>query len=612
MARSQQGGLFGVEIVQRDECADLAEYEHTIGLLRATQEVRTAQSTRSFPFVAACVVLLWVDLYNVVPNRLALIGYGIALISLAMVRLIVSKMIQQGVRTATSEQLAANESWLFWTAVANSFTLGSGFWLVAGPPQATFDISLASCLYAIAAMVNASVRSRSFFWSIGANMGQGVLYSFALGPTFEPFLGFLLLAVLAGLAGFGTENDRRFAESYRIREENNRLVRQLATEKRVVEHALARAHEAAEQQGRFLASASHDLRQPLHAMMLYLEPLLEQVKGQSAEKIVNRLIESTDLLASQLSDMLDLSKLDAGAVKVHETTLSLVTFLERLAADTEPSARQKGLKLVTEVCDADVSTDPVLLDRVVRNLLSNAVRYTEKGEVRLKAVEDGDRVRISVKDTGPGIAEADAGRIFEDFVQLENPARARARGVGLGLANVRRISQLMNLDLQLQSNVGEGSEFIFWIPRIDEPTSTREIYGDPEISQEGIEVWAVEDDPNVSTALELQLRTLGCRPKMASCDQDVRQLADGGKLPQLVLIDDMLEEGVSGLEIAKWLRSERLSSATSDGTQIVLLTGNADVERLEAIRQSGFRLLQKPLRPGELKSLLSRVAAPAT
>jgi CheY-like chemotaxis protein len=288
-----------------------------------------------------------------------------------------------------------------------------------------------------------------------------------------------------------------------------------------------------------------------------------------------------------------------------------VTFLERLVADTEPSARQKGLKLVSDLCDVDVSADPVLLDRVIRNLLSNAVRYTEKGEVTLSAVVDGDRVRISVKDTGPGIAEADAGRIFEDFVQLENPARARARGVGLGLANVRRISQLMNLDLQLQSKVGEGSEFILWIPHVEEPASAREVYAEAETTNEGIEVWAVEDDPNVSTALELQLRTLGCRPRMASCDQDVRQFADEGKLPQLVLIDDMLEEGISGLEIAEWLRAERLSKV-ADGTQIVLLTGNADVERLEAIRQSGFRLLQKPLRPGELKSLLSRVAASAS
>jgi CheY-like chemotaxis protein len=260
------------------------------------------------------------------------------------------------------------------------------------------------------------------------------------------------------------------------------------------------------------------------------------------------------------------------------------------------------------VCDADVLTDPVLLDRVVRNLLSNAVRYTDSGEVVLTAAVDGDRVRISVKDTGPGIAEEDSGRIFEDFVQLGNPARARARGVGLGLANVRRISQLMNLDLQLQSQMGRGSEFIFWIPRVEEPplvTDLQEVQNPP---QDALEVWAVEDDPNVSTALELQLRTLGCRTTMACCDQEVRQLAGQGRLPQLVLIDDMLEEGCSGLEIAQWLRSERLAE-DPDKTQIVLLTGNADADRLETIRRSGFRLLQKPLRPGELKSLLVRVSS---
>ncbi len=601
--------ILGTEVEVEESADDRSEAENNLELIRATQEVRTAQSARSFPILIGCITLLWFDLYNIVPNRPALFGFGVALLATGVIRTIVSKMISRGLRTATPDQLASNESWLFWTAVANSTAMGSGFWLVAGPPQATFDISLSSCIYAIASMVNASVRARSFYFSITANMGQGLLFALVLGPEFQPFLAFLLLAVYGALTGFGGDNERRFAESFRMRETNNRLIRQLATENRVVEHALARAHEAAEQQGKFLAAASHDLRQPLHAMLLYLDPLRQQLKGQSTEKIVDRLIDSADLMASQLNDMLDLSKLDAGAVKVHKTTLSLVAFLERLAADTEPSAKQKGLRLVCELCDVEVSSDPVLLDRVVRNLLSNAVRYTESGEVVLKASEDGDRIRISVKDTGPGIAEEDAGRIFEDFVQLENPARARARGVGLGLANVRRISQLMHLDLQLQSKVGQGSEFIFWVPRVREPLLLEEIKGGQEAPETGIEVWAVEDDPNVSTALELQLRTLGCRPKMACCDDDLRRLAEGGALPQLVLIDDMLEEGCSGLEIAEWLRSERLSNSP-DATQIVLLTGNADLERLEEIRQSGFRLLQKPLRPGELKSLVARVVTP--
>lgn len=610
MATLSWGRLTGTRKLSRSDYGSEEEFEAAVGLLRATQEIRTSQAKFSPPLVAACVAVLLFELRGETNARLPMLVFGVSLVGSLVLRAIVARTIKPRVPHASVAELASFENRLFWSGIFASAAMGSGFWLVATSSTAIFDITLACCLFAMGTMINVSVEERPFYFSIVANMGQGIVFHLTPGPNFDPFFGFLMVTLLALLAGFGRVNSRRFAESFAMRQQNARLVQQLDAEKRTVELALSQARDAAKENQRFLAAAGHDLRQPLHAMSLYLGPLLSQVEGSPSERIVQRLIESTDLLAKELNDMLDLSRLDAGAVRVELREFDLQAFLMAVVEDVRPQAEEKGLTLEVVLPASRTHTDPTLLDRVVRNLLSNAINYTKAGEVRLSVLADGVRLRIDVEDTGPGIAEEDSARIFDDFVQLQNPNRSRARGLGLGLASVRRINQLMKFDLQLESTIGRGSKFTFWVPAIEvkqaQPQSSRPHHERPQVGdqeEERISVWAVEDDPAVADALEVQLRSLGCLVELLVSMEEVQKLSRRTPWPDLALIDDMLEGSQSGLEVAEWMRRSIPEDLARD-TQIVMLTGNSDGARLDEIRRSGFRLLQKPLRLGELESVL--------
>lgn len=578
-------------------------------LRRATQAIRSAQSTKALPVVVVCVSLLVLDLWSVVPQG-SLLAFAGLLISAAVLRALVCRRIEKRVDVASAADLNVHEWWLFWTALLNSGTMGTGFWLVAGPEEATFDIALACCLYAIGAMINASVEPRPFIWSIGANLGQGLIFAMGLGPKFDPFLGFMLLGLFALLGSFGQVNGKNFRRSFRMREANVLLVKQLNEEKRVVERALERARGAAKEQSRFLAAASHDLRQPLHALNLYLDPLHRQVAGTNAERMVDRIIESSDLLGEQLNSMLDLSRLDAGVVEVDRQVFPVQVLLARIGEDCRADAEGKGLTLRLDLEEADIYTDPVLLDRVVRNLLSNAIRYTEGGLVVVAADVHENQVRVSVRDTGPGIHSEDRARIFEDFVQLENPGRLRSRGVGLGLSSVRRIDQLLDLELQVHSQVGKGSDFIFWVP-LAKPSDTHQVSESrihPVRSLQGMTVWAVDDDENVAEALNLQLRSMGCKALVVSSRVELEREWKKNKLvPDVALIDDMLDGRDSGFDIACWLLKV-MPPEFALQKRLILLTGNSDPIRIEQIRAQGFRLIQKPMRAGQLEALLGHLA----
>lgn len=602
---SQAIGVGGHDARSRDGRDDGQKVE----LRRATQAIRSAQSTKALPVVVVCVGLLVLDLWSIVPKTRLLI-FACLLVSTAVIRAVVCQRIEKRVDVASAGDLDRQELRLFWTALLNSGAMGAGFWLVAGSEEATLDITLASCLYAIGAMVNASVEPRPFIWSIGANLGQGILFALGLGPRFDPFLGFMLLGLFGLLASFGRVNGKNFRRSFRMREANVFLVKQLNEEKRVVERALERARGAAKEQGRFLAAASHDLRQPLHALNLYLDPLRRQVAGTQAERTVERIIESSDLLGEQLNSMLDLSRLDAGVVEVDRQVFSIGRLLNRICEDSRADAEEKGLQLRSIVEEANVYTDPVLMDRVVRNLLSNAIRYTEGGSVVVAADLHEKQIRVSVRDTGPGVPAEDRARIFEDFVQLENPGRLRSRGVGLGLSSVRRIDQLLDLELQVHSQVGKGSDFIFWVPRAESAHvhQAREELNPPVRSLKGMNVWAVDDDENVADALTLHLRAMGCRALVVPSRRDLeREWNKNHAVPDVVLIDDMLDGQDSGFDIACWL-IEEMPSHFAEQKRLILLTGNSDPARLEQIRARGFRLIQKPMRAGQLEALLGHLA----
>lgn len=231
------------------------------------------------------------------------------------------------------------------------------------------------------------------------------------------------------------------------------------------EAALREAVDASKTKNRFLAAASHDLSQPLHAMSLFIGKLKQSFDGDEKQQALVRGIENTaDILKQQFEGMLDISRFDAGGVTVQNLSFDLYELCELLVQAERISAEENDIRLLVTGDRVEVNSDPVLLGRLVGNLISNAIKFTGPGLVNINVERLEDQVKLTVTDTGCGFSETEKDRIFNDFVQLQSSVREHHTGVGLGLSIVRRISALLDVELKVKSTPGVGSEFMLIIP----------------------------------------------------------------------------------------------------------------------------------------------------
>ena len=357
---------------------------------------------------------------------------------------------------------------------------------------------------------------------------------------------------------------------------------------------------------RFLASASHDLRQPFQAMRFFLEALTVQLGGQP------RALQTAGLLGNALqagekllTALLDISTLDAGTVKVAPKSFALDEVVLRLADEIRPQAAEKGLSIKVRTHPATADTDPVLLERIVRNLLSNAVRYTRRGAILLAVRPRGGALRVEVWDTGFGIPSEQLDSIFDEFHQLENPSRDPDKGLGLGLAIVRRLSHLLHAPLTVRSTLGRGSVFAVTVPRAaaDEVAGEDNPQSAGALPLHGTTVLVVDDDAMVLTGLRLSLESWGCTVVFAGDMREVMQAVDGlTEPPDIILSDLRLPGGVTGFQVLDRVR--RLFATTIPA---VVLTGETGEAELVEGRRRGCAFLHKPLHPADLRQVLGRI-----
>ena len=423
--------------------------------------------------------------------------------------------------------------------------------------------------------------------------------------TGEHFLaGTLILFAGAIQAFFARDSDRVLRESFRIRYENERLIAELERERQEVALARDAAESANRAKSRFLAAASHDLRQPLHALSLFSAALTVRApEGDVGE--IGRNINTAALSLSALVDsLLDISKLDAGAITVEKQRVSVRRAFERIEADFLSSAQGKQLGFLVRAVDAECETDPVLLERILRNLVDNAIKYTLQGVITVSAEPMGDSIRIAVRDSGPGIAPDEQERIFEEFYQVGNPERDRAQGLGLGLAIVRRLSRLLGTDVQLVSALGRGSEFFFSLqlaalelerraPRAAHRQGAKEALGSANIL-------VIDDEPAVRVGMRTLLEAWGCRVTVANGRAEAEQLLERHNIGFDVIIADFrLQQHENGIETVRRLR-ERIGEAVA----ALLISGDTSPERLREAHESGLPLLHKPVPPDKLREAL--------
>src|SRR5262249_19732104 len=279
-------------------------------------------------------------------------------------------------------------------------------------------------------------------------------------------------------------------------------------------------------------------------------------------------------------------------------TLFLPDVLEELVAEFQPLAESKGLCFEIGGVEEFVASDFDLLGRLLRNLLSNAVRYTDSGQVALRTRREGSFVTIDIADTGCGTPPADQQRAFQEFVQLNNPARSREKGVGLGLSIVKRIAELLCHEVSLASEPGRGTTVSVRIRRADGPSERREIGSRPSFARaarrQDAYVWVVEDDRLVRDALDTHLNALGIRHDFATNRRELERMAAQSGWPGYVLLDDMLGCEETGLDLARWL------VAQVPRERILLMTGNAEPARRRVLEESGFKMLGKPVSSEDL------------
>jgi two-component system CheB/CheR fusion protein len=387
------------------------------------------------------------------------------------------------------------------------------------------------------------------------------------------------------------------------------------TERRHTADALETAKRQAEQanvaKSRFLAAASHDLRQPLQTLAMLQGLLAKMVEGKAAPKLVALLDQTLSAMSGMLNTLLDVNQIDAGIVRPEIVGFPINNLLERLKDEFTYHAQAKGLVLRVVPCRLSIQSDPRLLEQMIRNLLSNALKYTERGKVLLGCRRRDGILSIEIWDTGIGIPHDELQAIFEEYHQLDNAARERSRGLGLGLTIVQRLENLLGHRVRVRSHPGKGSVFAIEItlptigtaPRLDPQRHV--VDGIVEGVHRTGTILVVEDDPDMRELLELLLKDEGHRVATAPDGVAALELVTQGTIrPDLVLADYKLPNALNGLQLAAKLRE-----TFHRDMPVIILTGDISIDTLRDVARQNCVQLHKPVTAKELTAVIQRILA---
>ncbi len=356
---------------------------------------------------------------------------------------------------------------------------------------------------------------------------------------------------------------------------------------------------------RFLAVASHDLRQPMHALNIYLASLVNVELPEAAKPILSKICQCADTMDDMFLALLDLSRLDAQMVQPGIKDFSIDSVLARMDIEFSPQAQAKGLEFSIVPCRVWVESDPALVEQMLRNLIANAVRYTAAGRIEIGCHVDQGRLHIAVKDTGMGISRQQQKMIFDEFFQADNPSRERGQGLGLGLAIVRRICGLLDAAVTLASTPGVGSTFTLDLPLQRNPAEALALVCKPAANDRGAMenklIAVIDADHSVRHATQALLEQHGCTVvAAASGSEAIAAMKSVNRSPDAILCDDRVGPNETGLDVI-----DRFHRQFSDGIPAVLMTSDTGHAAEERLASSGYIVVQKPVHAARFIEVLT-------
>jgi len=507
----------------------------------------------------------------------------------------------------------------YWAAGS---TLAGSLWGVAGiamfPVSAPHQALLIVCIFGVVlGGLNLTAVYRPSFYGFVLPALVPLIVRVALETDQVHLYTAVVMSVVGGfILLFGHQLNDVLTRSLATRYENNDLIVELKAKSRAADDARAAAETANRGKSQLLAAASHDLRQPLHALGLYTAALAVRTNGTELQPLVRSVQGAANALEGQFEQLLDLSRLEVGGIAPAWSRVPLAPLFARITAELQPQARLRALVLRASPTAMAVVSDPALLERIVRNLTCNAIRYTERGGVLLAARRCGDSIAIDIIDTGIGIAPDDCEKVFEEFFQVHAEGRSAHGGMGLGLAIVRRLAELLRHDVNVVSRVGRGSRFRIVAPAA--PASRHATAGDGgprplrtpgcfALAESLVAV--IDDDAAALDAMRVLFETWGAEVVGASdLPTLLAYVGARDRAPDLIVADLRLADGRSGVEAV-----HRLRDALEVWIPGLMISGDTTVEADSLARAAGLTLLPKPVVPNVLHAhataLLARHAA---
>jgi len=473
--------------------------------------------------------------------------------------------------------------------------MSSGLALSVSGDEVWFLIALLAGLSAGAVGALGMIHSCYLTYSLG------MLAPFAVTLLFNQQWVAGLLIILFGMMnnGFAKNIYKANLDNIKTKLLNEDLLEKMELQQRVLQeqfHAVNSAMESADKANKsksvFLAAASHDLAQPLHSLKLFLVALDNEISTDSQKLLLDRANQCADNMSDLFISLLDISNLDAGIVSVNKQLVDVAEVLEPLASEFEAQAAEKNIGFFSNLRSCVVEVDQTILQRIVRNLLHNALKYTDKGQMALE-IENGleSEVNIKITDTGIGIAEKELKYIFTEFYQVGNPERDRTKGLGLGLALVERLSKLLELRYSVTSVVGRGTQFSLSLP-----AASKEAIEKPKVAASGqsnylqdASILFIDDEEDTRVAMSYVLRDLGHKVLLAdSLESALKAIIESDITLDLIISDYRLREGKTGVTAILRIREE-----LNQDVPALIMTGDTAAVSLKDISDLGVDVIHK-------------------